>query len=251
MKKLFLAVAALAATMTASAVDVDMSELNIYNDSSATINITNRVNLALKDTIKPDGSADWIEYYAVTATVEASFSINGTPISISYTNTQDDNKLFAKSYGTYIQPNGSNMYLHIATNAGDAVVLSFKEYTSGTAVFEITGASETSATLTGLAETLTLNATGSEIVLKNTSNKYQLLSVTGSTATVTSSKDAISSDLLKLAGDVLVNPTNLEVEVYSIAGVKVLSSSEASINVSSLKGAYVVKTAEGTMKFVK
>lgn len=67
-----------------------------------------------------------------------------------------------------------------------------------------------------------------------------------------SSKDAIASDLLKKVGSELVNPTNLDVEVYSVSGVKVLSSSAASISVSGLaNGAYIAKTAEGTLKFVK
>lgn len=82
-------------------------------------------------------------------------------------------------------------------------------------------------------------------------NIYQINATNVNVGYVAASKDAISSDLLKLAGETLVNPTNLAVEVYSVAGVKVLSSSDASINVSGLSGAFVAKTAEGTLKFVK
>ena len=69
---------------------------------------------------------------------------------------------------------------------------------------------------------------------------------------ITGIKDAISSDLLKKAGDALVNPTALSVEVYSVTGVKALTSNKTSINVSALPlGVYVAKTAKGTLKFIK
>jgi hypothetical protein len=64
--------------------------------------------------------------------------------------------------------------------------------------------------------------------------------------------NAISSDILKKAGDALVNPTALSVEVYSVTGVKVLTSAKTSINVSELpQGVYVAKTAKGSLKFIK
>jgi len=50
----------------------------------------------------------------------------------------------------------------------------------------------------------------------------------------------------------LVNPTALSVEVYSVTGVKALTSNKTSINVSALPlGVYVAKTAKGTLKFIK
>ncbi len=179
MKNLLLITAILSTFLTASIATtttvVDFGELNINNDSSTAINITAGNNCTIIDSSTDLNSI--MGYYADSAGVEASFSITNTPISFTYTNTTTDNKFFAKSYSEYIQPNGTNMYLHIATNPGDAVTLYMTEYTYGTATLEITGASQTSATLTGLEETLTLQATENEIVIKNTVAKYRLIKV--------------------------------------------------------------------------
>lgn len=60
--------------------------------------------------------------------------------------------------------------------------------------------------------------------------------------------DAISSDLLKKANNELVNPTNLSVEIYTVAGVKVMSSTKSNINLSGLAaGMYIAKTAQGNI----
>ncbi len=72
------------------------------------------------------------------------------------------------------------------------------------------------------------------------------------TSNGTDIKDAISSDLLKKAGCMLENPTSLNVEIYTVAGVKVKSSSATSICTSELTpGFYVAKTAKGNLKFIK
>ena len=60
----------------------------------------------------------------------------------------------------------------------------------------------------------------------------------------------VSEDLLKKSDNKLLNPTNLEVEVYNTLGSRILSSKETSINISGLtKGVYVAKTNAGVLKF--
>ncbi len=74
--------------------------------------------------------------------------------------------------------------------------------------------------------------------------------VAGGTASAV--KSVISNNLLKRLGNNLVNPTNLEVEVYNTLGARILNSKESSINLSGLtKGVYVAKTNAGVLKFIK
>jgi hypothetical protein len=57
---------------------------------------------------------------------------------------------------------------------------------------------------------------------------------------------------LKKAGDTLINEEGQEVEIYTVLGTKVLSSTETSIDISALaNGVYIAKTPTGSLKFVK
>ncbi|MDD3319827.1 MAG: hypothetical protein PHS59_00070 [Paludibacter sp.] len=61
----------------------------------------------------------------------------------------------------------------------------------------------------------------------------------------------LAASLLNKVGNELVNPTNLEVEVYNTLGARVISSKETSIPVTGLaNGVYVAKTTKGYLKFV-
>lgn len=64
--------------------------------------------------------------------------------------------------------------------------------------------------------------------------------------------NAISSDVMKVSGDKLINPTKLNVEVFGVSGVKQISSSKESIEINNLRpGIYIVNTSEGSLKFLK
>lgn len=63
-------------------------------------------------------------------------------------------------------------------------------------------------------------------------------------------QSVVPNNLLNKKGTELVNPTNLEVEVYNTLGARILNSKESSINLSGLtKGVYVAKTNAGVLKF--
>lgn len=60
----------------------------------------------------------------------------------------------------------------------------------------------------------------------------------------------VPTNLLNKMGDQLVNPDNLDVAIYNIMGVRILSTKETAINVSGLsKGVYIAKTKAGVLKF--
>ncbi|MBN1463041.1 MAG: hypothetical protein JXK08_09710 [Flavobacteriaceae bacterium] len=127
-----------------------------------------------------------------------------------------------------------------------------KSTPAGAAAYNVTAdAGNVASSVKGeiVVEKYTVNANGEAYLYFTNADILQLSVNSVLTASV---NDAIASELLKKVANELVNPTNLEVEVYSVAGVKVLSSSAASISVSGLaNGAYIAKTAEGTLKFVK
>lgn len=95
------------------------------------------------------------------------------------------------------------------------------------------------------------NATATEITLTVKGGGMYIYDVYINEAPA-SDNNAISKDLLYKAGEELVNTTGLEVSIYTVSGVKVLTSSEAAINISGLQsGAYVASTEKGFLKFVK
>jgi len=61
----------------------------------------------------------------------------------------------------------------------------------------------------------------------------------------------VSNNLLYKQETGLVNPTNLEVEIFNTVGGRVINSKSTSIDLSNLnKGVYVAKTNAGVLKFV-
>lgn len=67
----------------------------------------------------------------------------------------------------------------------------------------------------------------------------------------TAIQDVVPAALLKRVGGELLNPTNLDVEVYSLAGLRIICSKESAISLDGLTaGIYVAKTTAGVLKFV-
>lgn len=63
-------------------------------------------------------------------------------------------------------------------------------------------------------------------------------------------KNLIQDQLLMKKGSELINPTNLEVDIYTASGARVLCSKESIIKLSSLnKGIYIANTNAGVLKF--
>lgn len=250
MKKLFLAVALVAASLSANAVGLDFTGGGVTVATTGATPVLPSSFTLSNATSAVNGTA--IEV-SVGATANGSITLGASGVSFAYNNTTAAAKIVFKFYDTYFQPNGTNCVLNIATQVGDVVVISTKSYSSGAATLAITGADKSAATLlASTAETLTLTATGTQIAITNTANKYQVtkISINGA-ATVTNATDAISSKLLRKAGDVLANPTNLDVTITSIGGAS-FTSSASDINISALPaGVYVASTKEGSLKFIK
>lgn len=62
----------------------------------------------------------------------------------------------------------------------------------------------------------------------------------------------IASDILKVVGSEIQNPTKLTVEVYSVFGAKLISSSEESIPIKDLpSGVYIAVSSQGSLKFIR
>ena len=125
MKKVFLAIATLAMSVAVNAIGFDFRTPNpeIY-DAAIGSTITNCVNMDVVETSAPtEGkSAGKYELQVVTASVEGSCYVGG--IKFSYTNNSNANAVAFKTYGRYIQPNGTQRYLTIpGCKAGDVVVI--------------------------------------------------------------------------------------------------------------------------------
>lgn len=100
---------------------------------------------------------------------------------------------------------------------------------------------------TGPATTLTFYPTYTNL----TSMYIYAIQVTDVVAT--STENAIESTFsLKKVGSQLQNDEGASVEVYSITGSKVLSSTETRIDIAGLSsGVYIARTPTGSMKFMK
>lgn len=241
MKKLFLAVALVAASLSVNATSFGVASLADFNSKYTAVG---DATVQEEDDATTKAFKDAQMMYA-----SGSYTING--ISFSGGSTTAGSVQW-KVYSNYIQPNGAGRVITIPTNVGDVVNIVVKDafdFANST----VTGGTSTSTSVVaGGTFSLTANSTSvtiTSVTVGSTTYKPKFMSVN---VTTTGIKDAISSDLLNKAGDALVNPTALSVEVYSVTGVKILTSNKTSINVSELPtGVYVAKTDKGVLKFIK
>lgn len=245
MKKLFLGVVALAATLSANAiVGFNYSTTSMYTIPATTI-FTDLNNCSLLETTAPTSpNVTGKNSINATAAGAASFSMGG--VVWSYTAIAAGNTI-AKQYQNYVQPNGDGRTLTIPTVAGNVVTIMVPEAAAGVTVGGVDGM--TSIDLAVGANTIT--ATGSSVTLTITATSKPKFAAVFTSASAGVSSATANKSGVSLQGDVLVNPSNLNVTVYNMAGAKVLSSSAASINVSALKGAFVATTVNGSVKFAK
>lgn len=261
MKKLFLAVVSVVVAFSASAQTFDFT--NLYNVTPTVVG---------NQTYTADGGLGYSEIKAFvsatygTATTYSSLpnaeirlkhSTDATKSIRVYPSTDEQAGLFGNGGDGKITITGvtAGKYVHVyfmakgSTTVDQAYLIQAAKVTSNmTAVNTATSTKPASGFAPVVEAVYSVTATGSiEIYITNSIIKTVVINdVPGS------SSNAIASSLLSKVNQELVNPTNLEVEVYSVSGVKVLSSSAASISVSGLaNGAYIAKTAEGTLKFVK
>ncbi len=264
MKKLFLAVALVAATISVQATDwawadqaaFDALSLPVADSTSTTVNGLTYADLsgskdfswsvASSTGAVTVGDKSFTGYIKTNAASYASVAAGVDVDPFSYKNLYFEfNVTAASTISVYAKSGSSENRVLYILDVTNNVILNSTDYTlpsDGTK-------KQITATTSGACKVVVAGGATVGTLGDGTGGSISVYGISYGPATAV--KDAISSDLLKLAGDVLVNPTNLEVEVYSVAGVKVLSSSDASINVSALSGAFVAKTAEGTLKFVK
>lgn len=258
MKKLFLAVALVAASMSASAITGFTLNTNYpaAKLSGSTYSLSENVtDLNSNITVTPATSdCDLILPTDKLPTFVLNFKISDVSFSASGPTGTSSARTTWKIYPNYVACNSGSgtPTVDIPTSSGDKVSLILGNSTSagGTAIsYSITGADVSTVSVDAQAQkTVVLTATGAiSITLANKARVYAVVN-----GVLAATNDAISSDLLSLNGSNLVNDTNLKLDVYTVTGIKVLSSSESTVSVDALPaGAYVVATEKGTLKFVK
>ncbi len=273
MKKLFLAVALVAATFSANATvtpDAGGGCTFIFDDAdnnaitaAATVATVDNTVLVVK--AGQTWAGELTNYTNTYWTVSFGFDGSGE--------TSDKNAF--KFGSSYIQADGSGRDITFTGTSGDKIYMNIASKGSTENTFPtLVGCTDANPTVTMSPKQsdvtkqlpgVVYDASGYAWVKKEytmTSTTATLTCAGGWRATwaavgtdpgdPTSSSDAIAADVLSKVGNDLVNPTNLEVTVISVAGGKVLTSSASSISVAGLaSGVYVAVTAEGTLKFVK
>jgi len=248
MKKLFLAVAVLATSLSASA-------LTGFAFDPTTNPAANLVAGTLNSSIVWSPATMTAASDAITLTTGvtgSTLTINDVTFTLTGTSGSP-----LKVYPQYVRVNtAAKMNLTIPTVAGQSVTIVFgnSDAVDAAGAQAVTGADVSSITVldqaNGQTQTVTLKATGSVITLPALINKLSFISILPGLPQAI--KETISSKLLSKVNGELANPTNLDVEIYNVLGAKVLTSKAPSISISSLAdGVYVAKTAQGTLKFVK
>lgn len=250
MKKLFLAVALIATTFTANAVDKD------WNFSTwalqplgypAAYTIVDELMLC-NPTVSPtfgviDGSNKTIDAVAYTQR----FKMGGAGGVVAPTYKPVQRTIAFNVAGNSTIKVG---FVTGSTGASRSVLITDGTNLIATAAESLNTGISCNASYVGPAATIYIYGDASI-------NIFDIQATNVTTASVTSPlasgiNEAAASDVLSKVGDNLVNPSNLEVSVYTVLGAKVLTSSAASISVSGLaNGVYVATTAEGTLKFIK
>lgn len=259
MKKLILAVAVLAASISASAVD---KTWNFTTNAAWSTAVTYSVNTIVDGMlIGADGTtlpspSTFVNEPGSSAKVWSSGSYttrfksggSGTPTSPRF-------------LGIGVSGNSTIQICALSSSATAPRVLEIWAEGGASPLYsvDVVGSNPSAATnpisysYAGPATTLYIVSSATQVSTLTGGAKggmnYYMISATNSVAL--DSKDAISSDLLSKKGDVLENNVG-EVKIVSALGATVLSSSDASINISGLSsGVYVAVTEKGTLKFVK
>jgi hypothetical protein len=249
MKKLLLSVAVLAtAALTVNAAVIyDGANFAFDETGNTTVQGPAASLVTVNSTLTVNG-AD-AQFTTINGGEEASVTFSSN-FYVSYTNSNPNKKYVKIAKNGNIQYEGKDFYFNFSGLAAGDVITFTDNGGAANAGFYQDG-SETPITLSAQNGTVQFTATGSTMTVKTDGTKARIskIETTGAGA---GTNDAISSELLNKAGNQLVNPTNLEVTIYSVGGAKVLKSSEASINLSGLaSGQYVAVTAQGSLKFIK
>ncbi len=188
MKKVFLAIAAIAMSVAVNAQTVSFADI-VDNTSadlakSTATNALDATNVKIDSDVNSSGDSYYATLTQVAATtdwVTTVFSLkeSAANVKFSFKNNNAD-KLIAKWYSDYIQPNGKGLCLEISgLNVGDKVTLNIKKALNKEAMIEgATVATDmfasTSVVLEAAAETI-------KVYSNNTANdadaKWQLQSV--------------------------------------------------------------------------
>lgn len=249
MKKLFLAVAVLATSVFAANAQVIYNGADWAVDQTGLEEVTGpTASLAKTNATLTVNGAD-AQFANITGGVEATVTFT-SQFTGSYTNSNSEKKFVKIAKNGNIQYEGKDFIFRLSgLTIGDKVVFTDNGGAANAGFFQ--DGSTTAITLEAQNGTVEFIATGSTMEVKTDGTKARISKI--EVISAASDNNAISKDLLyKAAGEELVNTTGLEVSIYTVSGVKVLTSSEAAINISGLQsGAYVASTEKGFLKFVK
>lgn len=174
--------------------------------------------------------------------------LNNSPITLAASKANDTQW---KIYVDYLQPNGSLRYFKIATKAGDRVTIQLKDAYELSDMSTSTGVSSGLTGSVAAGGTFTIVASGTEIVLINTTAKPKL-----QTITIGEVNGTISIGLEKritYQDNELKNPEGLKLYMYNSLG-KIVASSNHNISMANYtSGVYMVRAegVKGAFKFSK
>jgi len=153
-----------------------------------------------------------------------------------------------------------NAAITLYCNPKDAVAKTLNVVNSSGTVLTTASTTATSSSSSTNAEIVTINYTGPATRLTiyptyalnfNISCLY-IYAIRVVDNTSTEVNESTTEVALKKVGEQLQNDEAEEVEVYTVLGAKVLSSSKTAIDISGLaSGVYIAKTPTGSMKFIK
>lgn len=242
MKKtlLFIALALAFSNVKAQTYDLFVSSLEDFN-SKWTVETDGKTTEEIKE-------ADIFKNININFGAAGYATLKNSPITLA---ASKSNTTQWKIYVDYLQPNGGLRYLKISTQAGDKVTIKLKE------TYDLADMSTSTGIASGLTgsvaagESFTIVASGTEIVLINTSAKPKI-----QTITIGEVNGTISIGLEKritYQDNELKNPEGLKLYVYNSLG-KIVASSNHNISMANYtSGVYMVRAegVKGAFKFSK
>ena len=242
MKKTLLFIALLTAFShtKAQSYDLSVSSLEDFN-SKWTVQTDGKTTEEIKE-------ADIFKNININFGAVGYATLKNSPITLA---ASKSNTTQWKIYVDYLQPNGGLRYLKIATQAGDKVTIKLKE------AYELSNLSTSTGIASGLTGsvaaggTFTIVASGTEIVLINTTAKPKL-----QTITIGEVNGTISIGLEKritYQDNELKNPEGLKLYMYNSLG-KIVANSNHNISMANYtSGVYMVRAegVKGAFKFSK
>lgn len=235
MKKMLFAAAAMIAAMTVNAQTVSFADIvdnsaaaNAQSTAEAAANVS---NMTFKGVANSAGDSYYAELYQTSKTTDYATTVfalkSASNVKLTFKDG-NDNKLVAKWYSDYIQPNGKSACLEISgLTAGDKVTLNLKKALNKEALIE--GATVTSSDMASTAVELEAAASTIKVYSKSVDGgsdaKWQLQSVTFGAATAANDAEADA----EFAYSVKINGQKVNAKVYNEPVIEVSNNGAAKV----------------------